>query len=223
MWPRCQVTAVMAAAVAVAPFSIAPNIWPSHVLASDSVAKNSLVKAVLSASKLEVDSSKLVLQKSASDDVKAFAEQMIADHTRAGEELWNVISGHGGMFKAAYTEDEQSAVDLSSKDADVLALLEGVDDAEFQSADIALQDKANREAVHLVRSYASHPDDEALGTFARKTLPVLEMHLDHIQKIAATQWVPPHGAYPQRTHRKARHVRESAGKSPTVLRHSRGH
>lgn len=185
MSPRYQVMAVMAAAVAIAPYSIAHIITPAPALASDAIEKDSFVKAVLSANKFEIDSSKLVLQKSASDDVKAFAEQMIADHTKSGEELWNVISGQGGRSKAASTDDEPPAVDLSSKDAAALALLEEKDGAEFQAAYIASQDKIHREAVDLFRSYASHPDDEALGAFARKTLPALEMHLDHIQKIAA--------------------------------------
>jgi len=180
MSPRYQLIAALAAAVAIAPFTTAPITAPATALASDAIEKDSFAKAVLSANKFEIDSSKRVLEKSASDDVKTFAEQMIADHTKTGEQLWNVTSRQGDMPKAASADDEPPAVDLSSKDAAALKLLEGKDGAEFQAANIDAQDKAHREAVDLFRAYASHSDDEALAAFASKTLPVLEMQLDHI-------------------------------------------
>ena len=140
------------------------------------VGKTSFVKTVVSSNKLEIDSSKLALEKTVSADTKAFAEQMIADHTKAGEDLWRIIGKQGG---------EPPAAELLPKHAAGLKSLEGKDGADFEDAYIKLQQDAHAEAVELFRAYAGKPDDDALGGFAARTLPTLEMHLDHIGQIAA--------------------------------------
>lgn len=174
------------AAAAIAPLAAASGTLATAAFAAEKVDKDTFVKTVLSANKFEIDSSKLVLQKSTSEDVKAFAELMIADHTKAGEELWNVITKQGGTPKAAAKEGEQPpAMDLLPKDAAALKTLEGKDGTAFEAAYISLQEDAHSKAVALFQTYASSADDQTWGAFAQKTLPTLEMHLDNIKKIAA--------------------------------------
>jgi hypothetical protein len=105
--------------IAIVPHAAVNIVSIPAAFADETVNKETFVTAVLSANKFEIDSSKRVLQKSGSDEVKAFAELMIADHTKASEELWNVFSKQGGTPKAASNEREQPpTMDLLPQDAE---------------------------------------------------------------------------------------------------------
>lgn len=142
--------------------------------------KDSFVKAVLSAGKFEIDSSKLVMEKSTAKDITAFADMMIADYTKASEDLWNLLSKQG-------SSEEPPPVALSTSHEAALKLLIEKTGAEFETAYIDLQTKAHSDAVSLFRAYADKPDDKALGAFAATLLPLLEKHLQDIEKIAAAR------------------------------------
>jgi len=152
----------------------------SVALAGSSFAagKATFVKMVSSSTKLEIDSSKLAVDKAASAEVKAFAEQMIADHTKAGEKFMAILKKEG---------EEAPAAELTPKHRDQLHELEGIGNQGFDAAYVSLQEAAHVEAVDLFRTYAEKPDDPALGEFAKKTLPTLEMHLDHASKLSKAQ------------------------------------
>lgn len=140
-----------------------------------SVDKASFVKAVSSSNAFEIESSKLAEQKAKDGDVKEFAKQMIADHTKAAEEL----------KKAAKTEGGEPP--LAPKHAAMLETLNGASDRDFQPLYIEMQAAAHMEAVSLFATYAKGGDDPAVKAFAKKTLPTLEMHKMHVQKLVAAQ------------------------------------
>lgn len=141
--------------------------------AAMNVDKASFVKVVTSSNAFEIESSKLAEQKAKDADVKEFAKQMIADHTMAGEEL----------KKAAKLGDEPPV--LSPKHAAMLELLKGASDQDFQPLYIDMQASAHMEAVTLFATYAKGGEDAAVKEFAAKTLPKLEMHKMHVQKLVA--------------------------------------
>ena len=58
------------------------------------------------------------------------------------------------------------------------------DGKDFDAAYVSLQHSAHEEAVSIFQAYAAKPDDEALGAFAKETLPTLEMHLEHVKMMA---------------------------------------
>lgn len=142
------------------------------------VDKTTFASTAASAGKLEIDSSKLALDKAKSKDVKAFARMMIKDHTKAGKRLAAILKKNG---------DPAPADMLSTKDAEAMQQLTSASDADFEKAYIALQTKAHEDAVALFKSYSSDPDNKRLGRFAKNTLPTLEMHLQHAKQLAATQ------------------------------------
>lgn len=142
------------------------------------VDKATFVSTVASAGKFEIDSSKLALDKAKSKDVKAFARMMIKDHTKAGKRLSAIVKKEG----MAAPSDM-----LSPQDDAAMKQLTSASDADFEKTYVDLQTKAHRDAVALFKSYAANADDKPLGRFARKTLPTLEMHLDHVQKLTASQ------------------------------------
>jgi putative membrane protein len=138
-----------------------------------SVDKASFVKVVTSSNAFEIESSKLALEKAKDPDVKAFAKQMIADHTMAGDKL----------KKAAKLGDEPPV--LSPKHAAMLETLKGASDQDFQPLYIDMQTSAHMEAVTLFATYAKGGDDAAVKKFAAQTLPKLEMHKMHVLKLVA--------------------------------------
>jgi putative membrane protein len=138
--------------------------------------KATWVKTVASANFFEIESSKIALEKSSSEDVKKFAQQMIDDHTKAGEKLASVLKNEG---------TELPPRSLAPKHADAIELLKKAEGKDFDAAYVSLQHGAHMEAVSLFVTYAAKPDDPALGTFAKETLPTLEMHLEHVKMLVA--------------------------------------
>ncbi|MBB4067215.1 DUF4142 domain-containing protein [Gellertiella hungarica] len=139
--------------------------------------KNSFASAVASSNQLEIVTSQMALKRASSSEVKSFAQQMIDDHTKAGEE-----------FAAAVKQEGLSAPEaLMPKHQSMVQELEGASDADFDSAYIALQTAAHTEAVSIFRAYSDQPDSEALGAFAKKTLPTLEKHLEHVKTLKPQQ------------------------------------
>lgn len=137
------------------------------------VDKASFVKQVTSSNMFEIESSKLAEAKAKDADVKEFARQMIADHTKAGE----------GLKKAAKMDDAAPA--MSPKHAAMIETLKGASDQEFQPLYIEMQTVAHMEAVTLFATYAKGGDDAAVKAFAKETLPKLEMHKMHVMKLVA--------------------------------------
>lgn len=81
--------------------SVSPSLAEDAKPADTSIAvmqfdKATWVKTVAGANFFEIESSKIALEKSSSEDVKKFAQQMIDDHTKAGEKLASVLKS-GGM------------------------------------------------------------------------------------------------------------------------------
>jgi putative membrane protein len=134
------------------------------------------VPMATSSNLLEIQSSELALQKGSSDQVKQFAQQMITDHTKAGLEMKAALSQREGDLGSPDT--------LLKEDAAALDRLKNADAGSFDQAYIDLQRMAHDKAVALFQSYASKPDDPTLGAFAQKTLPVLEMHRQHVMQLA---------------------------------------
>lgn len=132
------------------------------------------IKTVASASFFEIESSKIALEKSSSEEVKAFAQQMIDDHTKAGEKLASILEKEGTPLPPR---------DLTQKQSDAIDTLKKVDGEDFDATYVDLQRDAHMEAVSLFTSYAAKPDDPTLGAFATETLPTLEMHLEHVKAL----------------------------------------
>lgn len=138
--------------------------------------KATWVKVVASANLFEIESSKLAVQRSSSEDVKLFAQKMIDDHTKAGEKLAEVLKKQSAALPGEK---------LAAKHAGALKLLTAADKANFDTVYIMLQNDAHVEAVTTFRTYAAKPDDKGVGQFAKQTLPTLEMHLDHVKQLVA--------------------------------------
>ncbi len=166
--------AATALTLSIAPVVNAKSPAPADTAAAPFKAdKASFVKVVASSNAFEIESSKLAEQKAKDAEVKEFAKQMIADHTKAAE----------GLKKAAKMDGGEPS--LAPKHAAMLETLKGASDQDFEALYIDMQSGAHMEAVSLFATYAKGGDDAAVKAFAEKTLPTLEMHKMHVQKLVA--------------------------------------
>lgn len=139
------------------------------------------VAKAASAGMFEVRSSQLAQERSQKAEVKRFAEQMIADHTKASDELKALAQRKG------YSLPTQ----MDAKCQESLEKLTGARGEAFDTTYIQEQLKAHREAVQLFQQASRTLDDPDLKAWAMKTLPTLQKHLQHVQTLAGGTPNPP--------------------------------
>jgi putative membrane protein len=123
----------------------------------------------------EIESSRLALQKAQAPEVKTFAQKMIDDHTKVGAELKSVASGMSGKVKLPQKLDAEHQAIL-----DALKAEEGND---FDDEYIDAQVEAHQKAVNVFGTFAKSNSKGELNAFAKKNLPALEEHLQHVEKM----------------------------------------
>jgi putative membrane protein len=133
------------------------------------------VAAAASSDMFEIQSSELAQEKSQTTEITEFAEMMIADHSKASEEL----------KAAASTAGVEVPAEMMEKHAAKVAELEGLEANEFDAAYVAAQVTAHEEALALKEGYAEKGEEEALKAHAAKTAPVIKTHYEHVQEISA--------------------------------------
>ncbi len=121
----------------------------------------------------EVNAGKLAQQKTSDARIKSFAAMMVADHTKAGDELAAIAKTKNITLPAAPNADAQ-------KMADDLAKKSGKD---FDRAYVSMMVDGHNGAVKLFTDASNNCKDPDLKAFATKTLPTLKMHLDSINAI----------------------------------------
>ena len=121
----------------------------------------------------EIESSRIAEQRAKNQEVKAFATQMIADHTKAGDEMKAVVQKIG----------LEAPTELDEEHNQKLATLRDEADDDFDATYVDQQVEAHEQAVALFTNYAQSGDQAELKAFAQKTLPVLQRHLEHVRGL----------------------------------------
>jgi len=133
------------------------------------------VTLVAQSDMLEIQSSKVALQKSDSAKTKAFAQKMIDDHTKTSTELKGLVSSGKVKVSAPSALDKKHEAKL-----DNLTKSNGKD---FTKQYDDMQVSAHKDAVSLFERYAKDGDNPDLKAFAGKTLPTLKEHLQMAQDL----------------------------------------
>lgn len=122
----------------------------------------------------EIQSAKLALANSKSDDIHKFANMMIADHTKTTDAV-KAAAKKAGLTPAPpqLTADQQQMLDQ-------LKPLKGDD---FDKAYLAQQMPAHQQALTLVQNYAQNGDTPALVDAAKSAVPIVQKHIDHLQEL----------------------------------------
>lgn len=161
-------TAVIAIGMA-----MSANLLAADIARSD----RSFLEAAAHAGHTEVEGSKLAQTKAANSDVKAFADTMIKDHTKVGEEL----------DQLAASKNVKVPVEPSITQKAKLKLLGAYNGANFDkhyASEIGVS--AHEDAVKLFRKAVKDAKDPEIKAFAEKTLPGLEHHLEMAKSLAST-------------------------------------
>jgi putative membrane protein len=131
------------------------------------------VKMAASGGMHEVEAGKVALAQAKAEPVKKFAQKMIDDHTKAGEELKAAAKSAGLAVPEKMTEKDQKSVD---------ALKEAKGDG-FDRRYLADQLKSHQESADLFERASKGLKNAELKAFATKTLPVVKGHLEMLKKM----------------------------------------
>lgn len=133
------------------------------------------VSKVTVANKYEIDTGELGIKYAKDGSVKSFAQMMVDDHTKAGEE-----------FKAAVKE---AKLDPPSETLDVThtakyaKLRVFTTEAGFDAAYVKDGVAAHEDTVATFKDFAANGEDGPVKDFAKKTLPKLEHHLSMVKDL----------------------------------------
>ncbi|HYY98763.1 MAG TPA: DUF4142 domain-containing protein [Pyrinomonadaceae bacterium] len=122
----------------------------------------------------EVQLGQLAAQKGASDEVRQFGQRMVDDHTKANQDLMQVASGKGLTLPTALDAKHQAEVQK-------LSALSG--DA-FDRAYVKMMVKDHKKDVAEFQKESARGADPDIKSFAARTLPTLQEHLQMIQRIS---------------------------------------
>lgn len=116
---------------------------------------------------MEVEGSKMALEKSQNAEVKKFAQQMIDDHTKAGQLLAALAKSKGVDVPTDPSLMQQAKLKtLGLRD-------EGFDEAYAEGVGVS----AHEDAVKLFEEASNEAKDPEVKQFATETLPKLQQHL----------------------------------------------
>jgi len=122
---------------------------------------------------MEVEAGKLAQQNAKSDRVKSFGMMMVADHSKANDELKSIAAANNINIPTAMMPQHQKHIDLMTK-------MKG-DAFDKHYIDMMVNDHVKD--VDDFKKEANHTNNDAVKSFAAKTLPVLQMHLDSAKAI----------------------------------------
>jgi putative membrane protein len=121
----------------------------------------------------EVEMGRLAAQKGASDEVRQFGQRMVDDHTKANEQLMQIMSSKGMTAMTALDAKHQMEMQKMSA-------LSG--DA-FDRAYVKMMVKDHKKDVAEFQKESMRGADADIKSFATATLPTLQEHLQMIQRI----------------------------------------
>lgn len=121
----------------------------------------------------EVEMGKTAEQKAMNAKVKSFASMMVADHTKANDELKSAATAKNITLPATVGEDHQDHITkLSQKTG-----------KDFDKEYMDMMVDGHKKAIDLFEKQATDGKDADLKTWANNMLPTLRQHLDSAKAI----------------------------------------
>jgi len=122
----------------------------------------------------EVEISKIAAEKASDPAVKEFAQMMVADHTKANDELKQFADSHNAKVAPGVPKDKQAVIANMSK-------LEGVRFDKAYHDQVGIKD--HKTDIALFDKQVKGGGNADLKAWADKTLPTLKTHLQHAQDM----------------------------------------
>jgi putative membrane protein len=121
----------------------------------------------------EVQLGQLAAQKGASDEVRQFGQRMVDDHTKANQDLMQVASGKGWTLPTSLDAKTQAEV----------TRLSGLSGDKFDKEYVKMMLDDHKKDVGEFQKESTSGADADIKSFATRTLPTLQDHLQMIQRI----------------------------------------
>ena len=186
---RSAMSWLVAAGVAVAVLASAPPARATDPRSPGSADRQFLTEAA-SGGMMEVELGRYAAEHGKSDRVKQFGRRMADDHAKANAELKQVAT------KSSVTVPTT----MNAEDREKVARLTNLRGDEFDRAYMSAMVSDHQEDVQKFRTEADSAADPDVKSFAAKTLPTLESHLQMAQEIESGMRQATSGAGPSREH-----------------------
>ena len=142
-----------------------------------STAEKAFVSTAAKGNLAEVELGKLASQKSGNDQVKAFGEQMVTDHSKANDNLKPIADSNGVTWPDKLTGEPKALYDRLSK-------LSG---KAFDKVYVHAMVEDHMKDAKAYETESGKVKDAQLKSYVDQTLPVVQQHLSHIQNIQQSQ------------------------------------
>jgi putative membrane protein len=114
-------------------------------------------------------------QKTSREDIKAFAQMLVTDHTAANEQL----------AKLATSKGVETSTVINPKDAEHYQTLEKSSGTEFDKEFLAEIIRGHKKCVSNFEEASNDAKDSELKAWATATLPTLKTHLGKAMELSA--------------------------------------
>lgn len=145
--------------------AVALFVWNGVITQASN--QDSFMREAAQSGMAEVMLGNLALQKSENEQIKTFAQQMVADHTAANGELATLAQSKSVTLPTETDAKHKSAMDK----------LGGMSGMDFDKAFMKQMVKDHEAAVKLFSRESERGTDADTKAFAAKTLPTLQNHL----------------------------------------------
>ncbi len=122
----------------------------------------------------EIQSSQLALQKSRTPAIREYAQMMIDHHTKTTQDVTTAARA-AGM--------NPPPPQLMPMQANLIAQLQPLSDAEFDRTYVTQQRQSHEMALALHTNYSRSGDTPPLRTAATGAVPIVQQHLTRIQQM----------------------------------------
>jgi len=138
-------------------------------------AEKDFINKAIEANLFEIEVAKQALQSSSNEQIKAFAQTLIDDHT--------ILLGELQQYAATQQWDTPTAINKGHQDQ--LSKLQGLSSAEYNQYFKELAIESHENSIQLYKNLAQDNaiEDATLKTWVVDKLPILEGHLVHAQEL----------------------------------------
>jgi putative membrane protein len=124
----------------------------------------------------EIETARMALQKTQSERVKSFAQQMVDEHTKGLDEVRKVASAHSVTLPS----------ELDAKHKAMASKLEKLSGDKFDRSYMEQAGvQAHKEAQQLVAKTESSAKDDELKSLATRLKPTIHQHLNNAEQLNA--------------------------------------
>jgi putative membrane protein len=139
-----------------------------------SAADRAFITSAAEANLAEIETAKMIEQKSKDPGVRDFAQRMVTDHTQASQNLATVAETTGISLPASPSAGDRTREDQLKK-------LSG---AKLSKTYLRDELAGHKQVISAFESEIEHGQDEAAKNYAAQTLPTLQDHIRIAEDVA---------------------------------------